>query len=259
MPSCESSVAQKRDKDEIEEATREEKSNHILLRNALGDAHDQGNFGLDSFKNGLGSCAHLQRSVRACQFIYSFFHARFTLFILAKIAQRRKPTQRRRHENGSRIHTHGYTQIFFGKRVSVVHQIKEARGCSVALEFGNPHVGIWKPIRLCAPEQRALSGLTLLGLLDSGPHRQVQVRGTGLARAGAADDLGAVLDGLLGVEGALLAREALEEDLGVLVYPDAGSAGGSLEDKRGGGGGLDEGGTGAGEHRGRMEGDWMGG
>ncbi len=48
-------------------------------------------------------------------------------------------------------------------------------------------------------------------------HRPVEVLLAALARRDAADQLGAVGDGLFGVEGALLAGEALADDLGVLV------------------------------------------
>ena len=51
-------------------------------------------------------------------------------------------------------------------------------------------------------------------------HRQFDVGGAALPRGHAADDLGAVIDHLLGVEGALRAGEALDDDLGVLVDQD---------------------------------------
>src|SRR5450631_4456740 len=44
--------------------------------------------------------------------------------------------------------------------------------------------------------------------------------GAGFAWRGAAHHLGAVLDGLLGMEGAVLAGEALADDLGILVDED---------------------------------------
>jgi len=47
------------------------------------------------------------------------------------------------------------------------------------------------------------------------------VRRTTLARRDAADELGAVGDGLFGVEGALLAGESLADDTGVLIDEDA--------------------------------------
>src|SRR5690606_20706694 len=47
------------------------------------------------------------------------------------------------------------------------------------------------------------------------------VLGAALARGHAADDLGAVVEHLLGVEGALLAGEALHDHLGVLVDQNA--------------------------------------
>src|SRR5690606_41855335 len=51
--------------------------------------------------------------------------------------------------------------------------------------------------------------------------RQAQVLGPALARRHATPDLGAVLDHLLGVEGALGTGEALDDDLGVLVDQNA--------------------------------------
>src|SRR5690606_7227216 len=52
-------------------------------------------------------------------------------------------------------------------------------------------------------------------------HRQAQVLGAALAGGHAAHDLGAVLDHPFGVEGALGAGEALDDDLGVLVDQNA--------------------------------------
>src|SRR5581483_10909692 len=46
------------------------------------------------------------------------------------------------------------------------------------------------------------------------------MRAAAFAGRGAADHLGAVLDGLLGMEGAVLAGEALADDLRVLVDED---------------------------------------
>ena len=51
-------------------------------------------------------------------------------------------------------------------------------------------------------------------------HRAVQVGGATLARGHAADQVGAIGDCLLGVKGALLAGEALADDLGVFVDQD---------------------------------------
>src|SRR5690606_4785595 len=59
------------------------------------------------------------------------------------------------------------------------------------------------------------------GIGDGVEHRQAQVLGAALARRHAAHDLGAVLDHLLGVEGALGTGEALDDDLGVLVDQNA--------------------------------------
>src|SRR5690606_24466916 len=56
---------------------------------------------------------------------------------------------------------------------------------------------------------------------DGVEHRQAEVLAAALARRHAADDLGAVVDHLLGVEGALGAGEALDDDLGVLVDQNA--------------------------------------
>ena len=52
-------------------------------------------------------------------------------------------------------------------------------------------------------------------------HRQAQVLLAAAPGRDAADQLGAVGDGLLGMEGALLAGEALADDPGVLVDQDA--------------------------------------
>jgi hypothetical protein len=46
-----------------------------------------------------------------------------------------------------------------------------------------------------------------------------------LFRGHSGDDLGAVVDGLLGVEGTVLARDALDEDAGGLVDEDGGFVG----------------------------------
>ena len=59
-----------------------------------------------------------------------------------------------------------------------------------------------------------------LGLGDGVEHRQPEMRRAAFARRGAADHLGAVGDRLLGMEGAVLAGEALADDLGVLVDED---------------------------------------
>lgn len=74
------------------------------------------------------------------------------------------------------------------------------------------------------------------GLFDSGEDGAIQMGLTGALRVGAADDIGAVRNGLLGVEGALLAGEALEEDAGGGV-DERGRSGGQVPDCGGGHGG----------------------
>ena len=68
---------------------------------------------------------------------------------------------------------------------------------------------------------------------DTGKDRLAQVRLPGFLGVGAADDIGAVFDCLLGVEGALAAGEALVEDFGVVVdaqvFVGAFVAGGGLD------------------------------
>src|SRR5690606_18896754 len=59
------------------------------------------------------------------------------------------------------------------------------------------------------------------GFLDGVEHRQAEVGGAALAGGHAADHLGAVGDGLLGVESALATGEALADDFGVFVDQDA--------------------------------------
>jgi hypothetical protein len=63
------------------------------------------------------------------------------------------------------------------------------------------------------------------GVLDRIGHRvehgQIEVLFATAAGRDAADHPGAVLDAVLGVERALLARESLADDLGVLVYKNA--------------------------------------
>ena len=54
-------------------------------------------------------------------------------------------------------------------------------------------------------------------LLNGVEHGQPEVLRAALARPDPADHVGAVLDGLLGVEGALLAREPLADDARLLV------------------------------------------
>src|SRR6185436_5114607 len=56
---------------------------------------------------------------------------------------------------------------------------------------------------------------------DGVEHRKTEMRRAAFARRGATDHLGAVGDRLLGMEGAVLAREALADDLGVLADEDA--------------------------------------
>src|SRR5690606_22373716 len=55
---------------------------------------------------------------------------------------------------------------------------------------------------------------------DGVEHRQAEMRLAALARRGAADHPGAVFDRLLGMEAAVLAGEALADDLGVPVDED---------------------------------------
>ena len=55
---------------------------------------------------------------------------------------------------------------------------------------------------------------------DGVEHRQIEMRRAAFAGRGAADHLRAVGDRLLGMEGAVLAGEALADDLGVLVDED---------------------------------------
>jgi hypothetical protein len=59
------------------------------------------------------------------------------------------------------------------------------------------------------------------GIVHGVEHRQADVRAAALARGHAADQFGAVFEHLLGMEGALLAGEALGDDLGVLVDQNA--------------------------------------
>ena len=68
-----------------------------------------------------------------------------------------------------------------------------------------------------ASRRRRSSSLRLAHRVE---HRQAQMRGAAFAGRDAADHLGAVGDGLLGMEGALVAGEALADDLGVLVDED---------------------------------------
>ena len=60
-------------------------------------------------------------------------------------------------------------------------------------------------------------------LLDGVEHGQPEVLRAALARPDAAHHVGAVLDGLLGVECSLLAGEALADDFGVLGEGHVGS------------------------------------
>mmetsp|Transcript_1043 Transcript_1043/g.2215 ORF Transcript_1043/g.2215 Transcript_1043/m.2215 type:complete len:308 (-) Transcript_1043:14-937(-) len=62
----------------------------------------------------------------------------------------------------------------------------------------------------------------LLGLCGVLENRQVQVHRAGLLGVDSTNHLGAVLDCLGGVEGALLAGHSLADDLGVLVHPNRG-------------------------------------
>src|SRR4029079_2396449 len=60
----------------------------------------------------------------------------------------------------------------------------------------------------------------LARLRDGVENRQIEMGRAAFARRGAADHLGAVGDRLLRMEGAVLACEALADDLGVLVDED---------------------------------------
>jgi hypothetical protein len=60
---------------------------------------------------------------------------------------------------------------------------------------------------------------------DSCEDRLAQMCLSGLLGVGTTDDLGAVLNGLLGVEGTLLASEALEDDLCLVVDAEVGVGG----------------------------------
>ena len=53
---------------------------------------------------------------------------------------------------------------------------------------------------------------------DRVEHRQAEVRLPALARRDTADDVGAVIDGLFGMEGALRAGKALADDPGLAVH-----------------------------------------
>jgi hypothetical protein len=57
--------------------------------------------------------------------------------------------------------------------------------------------------------------------LDGVEHRQAEMGAPALAGRDAADDVGAVIQHLLGVEGALVAGDALDDDRGGLVDEDA--------------------------------------
>ena len=71
-------------------------------------------------------------------------------------------------------------------------------------------------------EDHAHVGPGLLDSLGDGVvDRTVEVRRAALARRHARDDVGAVAEHLLGVEAALLASDALDDEAGILVYEDA--------------------------------------
>lgn len=61
---------------------------------------------------------------------------------------------------------------------------------------------------------------------DIGEDGLAKVLLAGLLGVGSADNVGAVLDGLLGVEGTLLAGEALEDNLGLVANAQVGVGGG---------------------------------
>ncbi|MNT37545.1 hypothetical protein D3C72_1736850 [compost metagenome] len=66
-------------------------------------------------------------------------------------------------------------------------------------------------------DDRSVGAGALHGVGNGVEDRQVDMGGATLARGHAANNLGAVLDHLSGVEGALLAGEALHDHLGVLI------------------------------------------
>ena len=61
-------------------------------------------------------------------------------------------------------------------------------------------------------------------LLHGVEHRPVEMDHAALAGRDAADDVGAHLQGLLGMEGGVLTGEALDDDLGIFVDQDAHTA-----------------------------------
>src|SRR6185312_5398317 len=69
-------------------------------------------------------------------------------------------------------------------------------------------------------DHRRLAAGFLARFRDGVEDRQIEMLAAAFAGRGAADHLGAVLDGLLGVKGAVLAGEALADDLRVLVDED---------------------------------------
>ena len=77
-------------------------------------------------------------------------------------------------------------------------------------------------------DQRAVGGLLPHGLLDGVPHREALVGGAALPRRHPADDIGAVFLAAGGVEGALLAGDALDDHPRGLVGQDAHRIAGSL-------------------------------
>ena len=63
----------------------------------------------------------------------------------------------------------------------------------------------------------AFAPVCLHGLRDGVEYRQVEMLAAAFAGSDSADDFGAVGNGLLGVEGAFLAGESLDEEAGVFV------------------------------------------
>jgi len=94
---------------------------------------------------------------------------------------------------------------------------------------------------------RGIGASLLHGIADRGEDGLAQVLGAGFLGVGAADNVGAVVDGLLGVEGPLTTSEALVDELGLVADPQV-AASGSIAGGRGDGsvGGARDGGRGSG-------------
>ena len=94
---------------------------------------------------------------------------------------------------------------------------------------------------------RGIGASLLHGIADGSEDRLAQVLGAGFLGVGAANDVGAVVDGLLGVEGTLTTSEALVDELGLVADPQV-AASRSIAGGRGDGsvGGAGDGGRGSG-------------